>query len=294
MNMKKRETIINDLLEKKGYEFGVQYFTKWKNNGIKEGYRLLNPNIYALPVVYKEEWFEQSDDEVVKYLVEIYEESKKTIPLLELPQFTYEYISANILPRIVSEINAYMLKDEDISYYKIENTDLLVVFALEKECEDGVMSVYIKNGLLDHIGIDIAEAYQMSIQNQSKSIKISSMPDVLADMLGADPEEFTPEELDEIRAECIYPMYAVSNEKRLYGASVILCSDARQQVCEKLQTDEFIIIPSSVHECIVIPNSNVIEDIKELVCYVNATQVALEDKLTDSVYVCKNDKIEML
>lgn len=294
MNMKERESIINDLLEKMGYEFGVQYFTKWKNNGIKEGYKLLNPNMYALPVVYREEWFERSDDEVVNYLIKIYEESKKVIPLLELPQFTYEYISEHILPRVVSEINTCMLKDEDISFYKIENTDLLVVFVLEKEDEDGTMSVYIKNGFLECIGIDISEAYQMSIQNLNKSIKISSMSDVLADMLGADPEEFTPEELDEIRAECIYPMFVVSNEKRFYGASVILCPNARVKICEKLQADEFIIIPSSVHECIVIPNGGVIEGIKELVCHVNATQVALEDKLTDSVYICKHDKIEML
>ena len=57
------------------------------------------------------------------------------------------------------------------------------------------------------------------------------------------------------------------------------------QAAERVGGD-FFILPSSIHEVLIVPdNGNMsLSDLEAMVKEVNATQVAPEDKLTDSVY----------
>lgn len=81
------------------------------------------------------------------------------------------------------------------------------------------------------------------------------------------------------------PMYIVSTESGINGASAIFYDGICEEIREKLG-DDFYIIPSSIHEVITVPKSMSpnISRLKAMVECVNATEVKEEDRLTNSVY----------
>ena len=61
--------------------------------------------------------------------------------------------------------------------------------------------------------------------------------------------------------------------------------DFIKEASDKLH-DNFYILPSSIHEVILVPESSAppLKDLQEMVKEINATEVSPEDKLSDSVY----------
>ena len=80
-------------------------------------------------------------------------------------------------------------------------------------------------------------------------------------------------------------MYVASVPDKIHGAGVLAYQDFMDQAAERAGGD-FFILPSSIHEVLIVPdNGNMsLSDLEAMVKEVNATQVAPEDKLTDSVY----------
>ena len=79
-------------------------------------------------------------------------------------------------------------------------------------------------------------------------------------------------------------MYVMSNKSRAYGAiSVALFTDMLK---EKFP-EGYIVIPSSVHEVIIIPKdvSATTKDLNDMVNEVNGTEVSPEERLGDKVYI---------
>lgn len=81
------------------------------------------------------------------------------------------------------------------------------------------------------------------------------------------------------------PMYVLTNRDNYFGASGLLFDSVLQKIARELD-DDFWILPSSVHECIVVPAglSLVQDDLKLMVREINRTEVAPEDYLSDEVY----------
>ena len=80
-------------------------------------------------------------------------------------------------------------------------------------------------------------------------------------------------------------MYVLSNFSRLYGAGVILY-DGVLENCAKVLGGSFYILPSSVHEVIIVPDEGQMtkENLEAMVREVNATQVEEQELLSDYVY----------
>ncbi len=81
-------------------------------------------------------------------------------------------------------------------------------------------------------------------------------------------------------------MYVVTNKKRMYGAVAMLDRKVMKKAAEILGRD-FIILPSSIHEVIVIPALNGDEDAGQMalmVKEVNATEVTADEILSEHVY----------
>jgi Asp-tRNA(Asn)/Glu-tRNA(Gln) amidotransferase C subunit len=96
-------------------------------------------------------------------------------------------------------------------------------------------------------------------------------------------------ELAEIMLSTMLPqddiMYVISNETRINGASALLDNKIMDTVREKIG-DDFFILPSSVHECLVVQAQDGMElrDLENMVKQVNETQVEPQDRLSDHVY----------
>ena len=87
------------------------------------------------------------------------------------------------------------------------------------------------------------------------------------------------------KAEESGKMYVLGNDKKLFGAAAMFYQGVLEEFSEK-QQKSFYVLPSSVHEVILIPDDGMVngEELWKMVCEINATQVEPEEVLTDSVY----------
>ena len=192
----------------------------------------------------------------------------------------FEKVKFRIYPRVIAtEGNEAFLQNAvsrqflDMSVtYHIDIADLFE--------EKGSASVTISKSLMQHYGVDEDQLFRLAIINQrEKGMDDLGMVEVLksigypAVML----PDIPPEE---------DPMHIVTTPDRLYGASFLLDPESLDKVAEGFG-EGFMIIPSSIHELIVIPESKVqmpIDELFVMVKEVNANEVKPDEVLTDSVY----------
>ena len=90
----------------------------------------------------------------------------------------------------------------------------------------------------------------------------------------------------------------VSNKSLCYGAATVFFPGVLKQLSEKLRGD-VLIIPSSVHETIILGSSGCLEmdsHLIDIVKEVNETTLSSEEILSDNVYYysAKEDKVESI
>lgn len=90
----------------------------------------------------------------------------------------------------------------------------------------------------------------------------------------------------------------LSNRNLMNGAALILCDEVMDKVVEHYKVNVLYILPSSIHEVIIIPDSDSVdvEYLKDMVYEINRSTVAPEERLSDHVYkyTCATKSFEML
>lgn len=172
-------------------------------------------------------------------------------------------VSVVLLP---AEKNQQMLND--VVHQKIE--DLALVF------RDSSSQV-ITNQDLSELGVSSrqfqTDALEAAAENHpAKMITMEEALGIPADVL---PEKASGEP----------QLYVVSNDSMQLGAGVIAYPGFLDQVAEKAGGD-FFVLPSSVHEVLVMPETKGIElsDLNATVRSVNAQEVSPVEQLSDHVY----------
>lgn len=75
--------------------------------------------------------------------------------------------------------------------------------------------------------------------------------------------------------------YVVTNQEEEYGAAAILIKEAMEKLRDRI--GEFYIIPSSIHEILVVPNAIAVE-LKKMVREINDTVVEVKEVLSYNIY----------
>lgn len=91
-------------------------------------------------------------------------------------------------------------------------------------------------------------------------------------------------------------MYVLTNIMKKYGAAVLAYPGTLKKVGEMLGSD-FAILPSSIHEVILMPGDFDTKDFEafaDMVRYVNREHVEEQDVLDDTVYVYRRDRDEII
>lgn len=90
-------------------------------------------------------------------------------------------------------------------------------------------------------------------------------------------------------------LFVLGNTKQMFGAGVILYDGLLKQIATMIGAETIVILPSSVHECIVLrmPEDIEVAYLRSMVHQVNATCVEPEDRLSDSVYCYSLDTDEI-
>lgn len=290
------EKVKNSVIEKLGKEYQVTVCKSDKNNGVVcTGLRVQKNDCSVAPLIYLDEHFRQYKNgnttlsSIVKYVVK---ESRKKSPCVDIQQYLiYENIRKNVVYRLVNtESNRDLL--EDIPH--LEFLDLSIIFRCTVAQEDiGPASILIHNVHMKLWDITIQELYQDAVMNTPRleEYEIKSMTEVMREIMtaensdGSDQEEYMEEFSDSV------PMYVLSNKNRIEGAGCMLYPDLMKDFSDTIGSS-FYIIPSSVHECLLLPPKEDVQggEIRNMIKEINDTQVSIEERLSYSLYYYDKDE----
>lgn len=168
--------------------------------------------------------------------------------------------------------------------------DLAVVFCLYlQEAEHGCVTALIRNSHLETWGCSAEELFSLARENTPRLLpwRLQSLEgmlqDYLAQEMGTDRETLFPESR---RAGGLPKLFVLTNACGIYGASCILYETVLEYLADSFMQDLYI-LPSSVHEVILVPASPefTIENLERIVRDANRTEVDAEERLSDRVYL---------
>lgn len=284
--MKRNVEEINRIL--KDEEFYIEYNEVQKNNVNKEAYRLIpKTQKTCSPVAYCENFENCSDNtEIAKELINIWNKGK----LYEIPDIeelgSREFILKNVYPKVVANTNNELIDGQHLVFK--EFLDMFVIYYVNIEADnEGTASYNVQEKMIANAGIDMEELHSQAIKNLEKEVSIKDMQDIIMNIIGITDES----EFDFSQAPEENQMLVLSKKDSMYGASVILCASVLEKL-DSFWNGEFVILPSSVHECISVRSDGfTLQEMKEMVMEINDTEVSPEDRLTDSVYVYRDGKL---
>ena len=192
----------------------------------------------------------------------------------------YSVMKTKLSMEVVSaERNAQLL--ETVPHKNMEDMAIVYRFVLDT-VEAGRGSILVTNKMLDNYGITAEQLHNdaMEIAPEVRPAVIKGMSEVLADMMGAEQAQVLG--LGPVADE---PIFVATVEDQTQGAGILAYQNFMDEAAEKLG-GSFYILPSSIHEILLVKDNGQFDraSLEQMVKEVNATQVAPEDKLTDSVY----------
>lgn len=221
-------------------------------------------------------------NEIVEQVTNKVEAHLADMPTFDVQSLTdYEQMKDKLAMEVVAaDRNADLLAK--VPHQEMEDMAVVYRFVMESD-ENGRASILVSNDLLDKMGVTPEQLHADALENapELRPAVIKGMSEVMMDMMGEDAHEMFG--IDEFPQDEM--MYVATVPDKISGAGVIAYQEFKDQAAEKLGGD-FYILPSSIHEVLLVKDDGAVNfnDLKSMVEDVNATQVAPEEKLTDSVY----------
>lgn len=254
-----------------------------KNNGIVyDSICIREPGANCAPAIRIEPYYTQFSngaefDVILKAVIEDYEKSKMNMTFDTTNLYNYEWIKERIGFKLVNfEKNEEMLKEMP----HVSFLDLAVVAFVDMIDIVGVPSTFtVFNRHMKEWNVGTTQLIKDAMENmvRKRPATLHTMTEILNELSdGMCPDD---EKL---------PMYVLTNASKNLGAGCVLY-DGMLQTCAEKVGKEFYLLPSSIHELILIPCEA--SDPEELICMVrdiNRAQVSSMERLSDRIY--KYDK----
>ena len=276
---------IRDYLPDTFAEAEVKLETVIKNNDLKlTGITIRREGSNICPTIYLEQYFKayESGAEMDKILGKIADTRMKNDfeESFDADQFKdFDWVKDMIVPRLVNkEQNLEQLTERPYSAI----ADLAVTYHIM--LFNGNASTPVTNDFMKVWGIKTEELHELAVRNMARLIPgtFRGMSVVMNALCGGKTDVLDPE--NEM-------LFVLSNEGGWYGAAAVLDDKIMKSVVKRVG-EKFYVLPSSVHELLVVP-SNIGMDVgqlKEMVTSINASEVALEEQLSDNVYRYSTEK----
>ena len=266
------------------------------NNGTTHIALILYKNGEKLhPQIYLERFFEdykrgKTMKEILQDVMTTYEEALKNINPDSLSGIEdWEQVKGRLAFRLLSkERNKETL--ENYVYKEFLDLAAIVTFCAEID-EQGVKAIRVTHDLDELWNVSKEEILQAAEENTEALFPVRMEPilDTLCRVADISRDDLP----EEVLAEEDSPQIMVlTNYLGVNGATVLLYDSFLQQVYEKLR-GKFIILPSSIHEVIVMPLASAppITDSQKMVEQINRSAVREEEILSDSVYLYDGEKV---
>lgn len=267
-----------------GQAYRVELKEVRKNNGVLlHGLLILPAESNVVPTIYLENFHAAYEDgvtfrEVLNRILEIFHEEtpRENIDMNFFNSF--EKVRDRICYRLIGRRgNEELLRR--IPY--VEFLDLAVCFYYAYSGSmlgDG--TIMIHNSHMEHWNVRVKDLMKLAQENTPRLFpgRLTPMRKVLDEMLGM-RGGFSADQDEDI------PLTVLTNARRLHGAACILYPGMLEKI-GKLKKSSFYIIPSSVHETLILENTGEEspEEMKSMIHEVNGQHVAAEEVLSDNLY----------
>jgi hypothetical protein len=286
-------------MEFEGATVSINEVTK-NNNTVIDGLVIMADNVKIPPTIDLNQYYEdfangRDMDEILTRIADIYLGSyiDNSMDMSQLVDI--ENVRDKITCKLVNEeANQQYLQDKP--YTKID--DLAAVYQIVlSRFDGGTASITINDRLAGLYGMDNEDLHKIAMDNIEalNPHVIKNMNDIVVEMFAKDIAENEGIDMEEARNMAMAmissdelednTMLVITNESRVDGASVILNDDVRQEIAEVIGGDYFV-LPSSIHEVIVIPKLDGVDyrELEGMVQSINSGEVKPEERLSDHVY----------
>ena len=257
-----------------------------KNNGVaKDSLMICSKGDHISPLIYLDEYYEiyrkgTPLEEIVTRLTETFQEKRGAASFNVQEFLDREKVREHVVCRLVNrEKNAGIL--DDIPHRGFLNLEIIYYY----QNTDGnkkmpgydcgsvlIRKEHLRLWELDEDTLDRCAGRNMPVLVPSR---FCSMQEIMEELLGT---QMPPQE-DQL------PLYVLTSSSKNFGAYWISDTEVMSHISDTLEGD-FYVLPSSVHECMIVPASEGIDvdQLLKMVREINADQVPPEEILADSVY----------
>lgn len=266
---------------------------------------------------------------VVWHGMSIKGEGKRVVPTVYLEDFFEEYNRGMTLSTVTDRIYEILLSGNDVEDVNVDffsdykqvknrlgiklvnaaaNSELLkdvphkrfldlaiVCYVAVRDQTIGSGSILVHNNHIMMWGISEREVIFDAIENVSRIEpgKLIKITDMLKEML--DDNSDTDSIMEDMINERQCSLFVLTNESRSFGASVLIYKGMLESIARSIESDYYV-IPSSIHEVLVIPADNVTdyETLNRMVQEVNNTQLTPMEILSDHVYLYSRDRATLV
>jgi hypothetical protein len=265
-----------------GEGMSLQIHTALKNNGRERvGLTIMDKRVNISPTIYLEEFYKQFQNgytiqNITERILEVYHEVKFEHTWHVHTVKDFEMMRSKIVYKLIhAKKNEVLLKSMPYIAY----LDFAIIFYILFEVdESGTATIPITHELTQLWGVSLDEIQQNAFCNAPTLLPASFKPMqiVINELMGTNCVE----------GECIEDlMFVLTNSLRTFGAACILYDGILDKISEEIG-ENFYILPSSIHEMIIVPESSSPSraHLDEMITEVNQTQVDEEEVLSDCVY----------
>lgn len=302
--MKKfEEELIKELQAKVGekYDFHIREIMKVNDvklhslNFIKKT-RQVSPNVYLEG--YYDKYANGSSvskiaDEIIKVVETGLNSFTKEKEMLE-GLLDYQQACQKVMIKLVNiETNKEYLKDK--AYKKCGDFAMVFYILIERNSK-GMITTAVTDKTVDIWGVDYNVLLDDAINNMYEKLPIriakleSAIMDLVKDL------EISVDDIEIAKTDNVYIM---TNESRIEGATTIFYEGALKKFALEHNVDDVIIIPSSIHEVILIPKDGsqwVDEEMcKNMLRDVNNSEINPTEILSYNIYIynCETDEVRI-
>lgn len=288
-----RNTFYENILENVRSRFDLEkydinlYHAEKSNGLIYTGVYIKEAENAVSPVIYLDDYYnkwhrnEYSTEYVVNEVIRIYNDIKMNPFVMTDAYNTKEFIIANVFIHLVNTYaNINILKRAPSR--EMFNLSMVYKCAVMNN-EQGMAAFLITNAILEEVGVTEEELYEAAMQNTKRIFPI--VCNTMYDMIGSEIED-----VDDLIKNS--PMYVMTNEQKNGGAHALIYPEYFEELSSMIE-DNLIIIPSSIHELIILPAS--LANIEEANIMLNTInpQIDAEDYLGNRVFYYDRENKEL-
>ncbi|MBO6259907.1 MAG: hypothetical protein J6N47_03680 [Lachnospiraceae bacterium] len=297
-----------------GEEKEVEIRSVTKNNGVVlQGLTVRGKDSKLAPTIYLESFFEQYSSGrlfsgVIEEIISLAAVNKDHLFFDPEDFENFEKAKEHIVIKLVNtELNKLLLKE--VPNFPFHDMSVVFFYLIEGG-EGGNASILINNTHMETWKTDPDTLYKIALKNAPVMLpaKLHKMDSLMRNIFledirrkfesgvlncpaeyGSDDdswmENLADEMLEMMKNGCESRIYVLTNREKYFGASCLLYDNVLKD-CAEQTGGGFYILPSSVHELILVPDkmADDVESLSRMVREVNDTQVEDDEILGYSVY----------